>query len=69
MDLETGNSYCLFFPYSPEYLVHSVPRLTDMRPYVSVYVSASLREANHVSGSASAIFVGGFSILEMDKVI
>ncbi|KAJ6754298.1 NUCLEAR PORE MEMBRANE GLYCOPROTEIN GP210-RELATED [Salix purpurea] len=67
MDLESGNSYCLFFPYSPEHLVHSVPRLKDMRPYVSISINVSLGEASHVSGSASAIFVGGFSILEMDK--
>lgn len=67
MDLESGNSYCLFFPYSPEHLVHSVPRLKDMRPYVSISINVSLREASHVSGSASAIFIGGFSILEMDK--
>ncbi|KAF9666359.1 hypothetical protein SADUNF_Sadunf16G0221300 [Salix dunnii] len=67
VDLESGNSYCLFFPYSPEHLVHSVPRLKDMRPYVSISINVSLREASHVSGSASAIFVGGFSILEMDK--
>ncbi|CAK7328122.1 unnamed protein product [Dovyalis caffra] len=66
-DLETGNSYCLFFPYSPEHLVHSVPRTKVMRPYVSISMNVSLREFSHVSGSASAIFIGGFSILEMDK--
>ncbi|KAG8634965.1 hypothetical protein MANES_17G112100v8 [Manihot esculenta] len=69
VDLDTGNSYCLFFPYSPEHLIRlrSIPGLKDMRPYVSIAVNASLREATHVSGSASALFIGGFSILEMDK--
>ncbi|KAF2308463.1 hypothetical protein GH714_009804 [Hevea brasiliensis] len=67
MDLDTGNSYCLFFPYSPEHLERSIPRMKDMRPYISVSINASLKEANHVSGSASALFIGGFSILEMDK--
>ncbi|KAJ9135376.1 hypothetical protein P3X46_032567 [Hevea brasiliensis] len=67
MDLDTGNSYCLFFPYSPEHLVRSIPRMKDMRPYISVSINASLKEANHVSGSVSALFIGGFSILEMDK--
>ncbi|GAV68566.1 RRM_1 domain-containing protein/Big_2 domain-containing protein [Cephalotus follicularis] len=68
MDLHTGHLFCLLFPYSPEHLVHSIPKSKDMKPYVSVAVSASLREANHVSGSASALFIGGFSILEMDKL-
>ena len=39
-----------------------------MRPYISLSISASVQETNHVSGSASALFVGGFSILEMGKV-
>ncbi|XP_050223905.1 nuclear pore complex protein GP210 [Mercurialis annua] len=67
MDIDTGNHYCLFFPYSPEHLVHSTPRLKNMKPYMSVSINASLREASHISGSASALFIGGFSILEMDK--
>ncbi|XP_057962885.1 nuclear pore complex protein GP210 isoform X2 [Malania oleifera] len=67
-DLDSGNSYCLFFPYSPEHLVHSIPRSKDMRPDIYVSLNAVLREANHVSGSASALFIGGFSILEMDKL-
>ncbi|KAK9272744.1 hypothetical protein L1049_003121 [Liquidambar formosana] len=66
-DLETGDSFCLFFPYSPEHLVRSIPISKDMRPDISVSINASLREANHVSGSASALFIGGFSVLEMDK--
>ncbi|XP_065877577.1 nuclear pore complex protein GP210 isoform X2 [Euphorbia lathyris] len=67
LDLETSISHCLFFPYSPEHLVHSVPRLKDTRPYISVSVNASLIDASNISGSASALFIGGFSILEMDK--
>ena len=69
MDLDTGNLYCLFFPYSPEHLVRSIQKSKDMIPYISVSINASLRGAHHVSGSASALFVGGFSVLEMDKVI
>ncbi|KAL2335736.1 hypothetical protein Fmac_016949 [Flemingia macrophylla] len=67
LDLDSGNSYCLFFPYSPEHLVHSVPKLEGMRPDVSLSISASLEEGDHVSGSASALFIGGFSIMEMSK--
>ncbi|XP_028091019.1 nuclear pore complex protein GP210 isoform X1 [Camellia sinensis] len=65
----SGNSYCLFFPYSPEHLVHSIPKSKDMRQDLSVSIHVLLRGANHISGSASAsaLFVGGFSILEMDK--
>uniref|UniRef100_A0A5B7BTW7 BIG2 domain-containing protein n=1 Tax=Davidia involucrata TaxID=16924 RepID=A0A5B7BTW7_DAVIN len=66
-DLDTGNSYCLFFPYSPEHLVRYIPKSKDMRQDISVSINASLREANHISGSASALFIGGFSILEIDK--
>lgn len=40
-----------------------------MSPYISVSISASLREAGRISGSASSLFIGGFSILETDKVI
>ncbi|KAF5479668.1 hypothetical protein F2P56_000470 [Juglans regia] len=67
MDLDTGSTYCLFFPYSPEHLVHSMPKSKDMRPDISVSINASMREANHVSGSASALFIGGFSVLEMGE--
>lgn len=69
LDLDTGNSYCLFFPYSPEHLVRLIPKSKDMKPDISVSINASLRGADHVSGSASALFVGGFSILEMGKVV
>ncbi|KAI4350639.1 hypothetical protein L6164_005077 [Bauhinia variegata] len=67
LDLDTGNSYCLFFPYSPAHLVHSIPKLEGMRPDVSLTVNASLSEAKHISGSASALFIGGFSIMEMGQ--
>ncbi|XP_052195537.1 nuclear pore complex protein GP210 isoform X2 [Diospyros lotus] len=66
-DLDTGNSYCLFFPYSPEHLAHSAPKLKVMGQGISVSVAVSIRGTNQISGSASALFVGGFSILEMDK--
>ncbi|OVA20622.1 Bacterial Ig-like [Macleaya cordata] len=66
-DLDRGNSYCLFFPYSPEHLAHSVPKSTAMRPDISVSITASLRDLGHVTGSSTALFVGGFSILEMGK--
>ncbi|XP_061357530.1 nuclear pore complex protein GP210 isoform X2 [Gastrolobium bilobum] len=68
LDLDTDNSYCLFFPYSPEHLVHSVPKLEGMRPDISLSIYASLKERKHVSGSASALFIGGFSILEMGQL-
>ncbi|KAL6532745.1 hypothetical protein OROGR_013705 [Orobanche gracilis] len=67
LDLDTGNSYCLFFPYSPEHLVHSIPKSEGTRPDISVSVYASFKEHEHVLGSASALFVGGFSIMEMGK--
>ncbi|KAF8399768.1 hypothetical protein HHK36_015638 [Tetracentron sinense] len=66
-DLDSGNSSCLFFPYPPEHLVHSIPKSKAMRPDVSVSINASLREADHIMGSAPALFVGGFSILDMSK--
>lgn len=69
MDLDTGNTYCLFFPYSPEHLVHSMTKAKDMKPHVSFSVSASLKEAHHVSGSASALLIGGFSVMGPNKVI
>lgn len=67
-DLDTSVSYCLFFPYSPEHLALTIPKSKDMRQDVSVSINVSLRGATNISGSASALFVGGFSILEVDKV-
>ncbi|XP_004304654.1 PREDICTED: nuclear pore membrane glycoprotein 210-like [Fragaria vesca subsp. vesca] len=66
IDLDTGNSYCLFFPYTPEHLVRFKSK--EMKPDITVSINASLRGADHVSGSASALFVGGFSVLEMGKL-
>lgn len=66
-DIDTGNSYCLFFPYSPEHLVRSIGKSKERSQDISVSINASLRGANHVSASASALFIGGFSILEMDQ--
>ncbi|PSS30358.1 Nuclear pore complex protein [Actinidia chinensis var. chinensis] len=66
-DLDTGISYCLFFPYSPEHLARSPRNSKEMKQDISVSIGVSLRGVNHISGSATALFVGGFSILEMDK--
>ncbi|KAG8384867.1 hypothetical protein BUALT_Bualt04G0163000 [Buddleja alternifolia] len=66
-DLDTGNSYCLFYPYSPQHLARSSPNSGDTLNQVSISVTASLRGDRNISGSASALFVGGFTILEMDK--
>ncbi|KAL3629180.1 hypothetical protein CASFOL_026402 [Castilleja foliolosa] len=63
-DPETGNSRCLFFPYSPEHIARSSP---DTLHQVSVTIKASLGGDHNISGSASALFIGGFAILEMDK--
>ncbi|KAK9004035.1 hypothetical protein V6N11_001853 [Hibiscus sabdariffa] len=67
VDLDTGNSFCLFFPYSPEHLVRTTPKLKEMKPYIYVSVNASMKEHSHVSGSASALFVGGFSIVQLGE--
>ncbi|KAF5204727.1 Nuclear pore membrane glycoprotein [Thalictrum thalictroides] len=67
-DLGTGIWYCLFFPYSPEHLERSMLKnLEETRPDISISISASLIEAGHVSGSSTALFVGGFSILSKGK--
>ncbi|XP_057481196.1 nuclear pore complex protein GP210-like [Actinidia eriantha] len=66
-DFDIGISYCLFFPYSPEHLARSTPNAKEMKQDISVSISISLRGANQISGSATTLFVIGFSILEMDK--
>ncbi|KAL3833124.1 hypothetical protein ACJIZ3_007860 [Penstemon smallii] len=66
-DLETGNSFCLFFPYSPEHLERAAPNAGETTHQISVSIRASLVGDDQISGSASALFIGGFSILEMDK--
>ncbi|XP_039067061.1 nuclear pore complex protein GP210-like [Hibiscus syriacus] len=67
MDHDTGDSFCLFFPYSPEQLFRTAPKLKDMKPYIYVSINASKKEHSHVSGSASALLVGGFSIVQMGE--
>ncbi|KAK3033069.1 hypothetical protein RJ639_035695 [Escallonia herrerae] len=62
-DLETGNSYCLFFPYPAE---HFSPLPQDTRRVMPVSISTFLKGANHISASVTAPLVGGFNILEMD---
>ncbi|XP_026442426.1 nuclear pore complex protein GP210-like isoform X1 [Papaver somniferum] len=66
-DLDLGVTYCLFFPYSPEHLARSIPKSKTMRPDISLSITASMKELAHVSGSSTALFIGGFSVLEMDK--
>nr|XP_016476217.1 PREDICTED: nuclear pore complex protein GP210-like [Nicotiana tabacum] len=63
VDLDTGSSYCLFFPYSPEHLVLATPKSGDTRLDLAVTIKASLIGEQNISGSASALFVGGFIIL------
>lgn len=46
-----------------------MPKTKDIKQHLSISMHASLREAKHVSGSASALFIGGFSVVEMDKVM
>lgn len=66
-DLETGKLSCLFFPHPPEHLERSIPKSKDMKHETYVSVKASIKGAYQISGSASALFTGGFSILDMDK--
>lgn len=61
-DPDTGKSYCLFFPYSPENIACSASNTEDSPHQVIVSVRASLREDHLVSGSASGLFVGGFTL-------
>ncbi|CAI9763181.1 unnamed protein product [Fraxinus pennsylvanica] len=66
-DIDTGNLYCLFFPYPPERLVNSTPSSIDTNRGVYVTINASLRGDSRVTGSASTLFIGGFTVLEMEK--
>ena len=76
-DHRTGNSYCLFFPYPPKHLLNSPSKSKTIRSQESdrndgfMYVSiiASLREEPQVQGAAHALFVGGFSIEDVGKVV
>lgn len=65
-DPDTGSTQCLFFPYSPEQLARSASNTGDSPHQVLVSVRATLREDHRITGSASALFVGGFT-LETDK--
>ncbi|KAL0662458.1 hypothetical protein Bca4012_099295 [Brassica carinata] len=67
VDLDSGDTRCLFFPYSPEHLVHSMSRSKDTKPHVSFSINASVKEGRHVSGSASALLIGGFSVAWPNK--
>lgn len=67
----SGVSYCLFFPYSPEHLVSFVSKLKSTgvgltngagEGHIYLSIIASLKEAQHIMGSACSLFVGGFSI-------
>ncbi|XP_031406648.1 nuclear pore complex protein GP210-like [Punica granatum] len=44
-----------------------LPKSKGMRLDISNSINAILREANNASGSASALFIGGFSIIGMSK--
>ncbi|KAL9246241.1 hypothetical protein vseg_019803 [Gypsophila vaccaria] len=66
-DLNTGESNCHFFPHNPEHLANLAPKSVYKRQDISISVFAKLRETHEVSRSATALFVGGFSILNMNK--
>ncbi|KAH9624818.1 hypothetical protein KSS87_018134 [Heliosperma pusillum] len=66
-DLNTGESYCHFFPHNPEHLANFAPKSGFKRQDISISIHAKLREAHEVSGSVTALFVGGFSVLDMNK--
>ncbi|XP_039138500.1 nuclear pore complex protein GP210 isoform X1 [Dioscorea cayenensis subsp. rotundata] len=70
IDHATGSSYCHFFPYSPKKLQSSISKSDDSSSEGFLYISitASLKENPHIAGSAHALFVGGFSILEVGKL-
>ncbi|KAH9331454.1 hypothetical protein KI387_003562, partial [Taxus chinensis] len=75
-DSISGMFYCLFIPHSPEYLAQILPglkdrtqnfRVGDQDGRLHISITAVLRGAKEVSGSADAIFIVGFSVLDMDK--
>uniref|UniRef100_A0A1D1XKT8 Nuclear pore membrane glycoprotein 210-like n=2 Tax=Anthurium amnicola TaxID=1678845 RepID=A0A1D1XKT8_9ARAE len=70
-DNATGASYCIFFPYSPKYLVNSLSKFKDdgveflatgSNGILFVSIIASPKSAPHISGSGRALFIGGFSV-------
>lgn len=66
-DLFTGKFYCIFFPHSPEHLLRIAPDSADIRRGLAISIRASLIEDSSISDSASAIFLGGFSLLGADE--
>ncbi|KAH0462028.1 hypothetical protein IEQ34_009603 [Dendrobium chrysotoxum] len=64
-----GDFCCLFFPYTPKHLQINFSKSKDLQSkeinnsegFMYVTIIASLKEAPYVTGSAHAIFVGGFS--------
>ncbi|CAI9087870.1 OLC1v1022055C1 [Oldenlandia corymbosa var. corymbosa] len=67
LDTIRGRPYCSFIPHSPEQLVQKAPDFADVNRGLTISLSASSLEENGVSGSASAIFIGGFSFLGKDE--
>lgn len=76
-DNATGTLYCIFFPYSPNYLVNSLSKLKDggrelttstRNGMLLVSVTGSPERAPGLLGSVQVLFIGGFSVSE-DKVI
>ncbi|KAF3793671.1 Nuclear pore complex protein [Nymphaea thermarum] len=76
-DADTAKYYCLFFPYSPEHLSHTLPiigttkfevkkGLGDRPMFVSI--SVTLRGAYPMSGSVRLPFHSGFSVLGIHKL-
>ncbi|ERN13772.1 hypothetical protein AMTR_s00049p00191680 [Amborella trichopoda] len=76
-DPESGKHFCLFIPYSPEYLARTIPQMKATRPdlesrikdgltYISI--TASPRGLKQMAGSAVAALCGGFVILEKTKL-
>ncbi|KAL1564235.1 nuclear pore complex protein GP210-like protein [Salvia divinorum] len=65
-DPYTGSMHCLFFPHSPQHLAPSTSNTGGDSPHqVLISIRASLTDDHQISGSASALFVGGF-VLETD---
>ncbi|KAJ0969107.1 hypothetical protein J5N97_021984 [Dioscorea zingiberensis] len=70
VDHVTGSSYCFFFPYSPKQLQSNISNSVESSSEGFLYISitASLKEAPHIAGSAHALFIGGFSTSEVGKL-
>lgn len=57
---------CAFFPYSPELLLSFLPSHQEIGKRIPISVDALLFGETNVSGSASALFICGFAVLEMN---